>query len=127
MFSPDPTVRAAHATRGPATISGGSYNKFTIVFALTEGCTSATAAAIEIESALTQTAAPLGPTTLRPTQDTIAGAPSAYFAYTGATLISGTVTLDSASDYFRGSLAAQVTLSGAATDVTATFNAPLCP
>lgn len=126
MFSPDTAVRAAHATKGPATISGGSYNKFTIVFSLTEGCASEAVASIELETALTQTAAPLGATPLRPAQDTIAVAPSAYFSYTGATLISGAVTLDSASDYLRGSLDAQVTLAGTATDVGATFNAPLC-
>ncbi len=127
MFSPDTAVRAAHATKGPATISGTPYNKFTIVFSMIEGCTGEPAASIEIETGINQSAAPLGATTLRAAQDTIAVAPSAYFSYMGATLVSGTVTLDGASDYITGSLSAQVMLAGAPTGIDATFNAHLCP
>jgi hypothetical protein len=64
---------------------------------------------------------------LRAAQDTIVAAPSAYLSYMGATLVSGTITVDSANDYVTGSLAAQVTIAGAPTDITATFNAPVCP
>jgi len=127
MFSPNPAVRSAHATRGTGTVSGTAYNKWNIVFSLTEGCAAEPAAAVEIETSIAVTAAPLGATTLRATQDTITAAPSAYLAYTGATLVSGSVTIDAADDYVTGSLAAQVTIAGAATDVTGTFNAPLCP
>lgn len=127
MFSPDTKVRAAHATRGQGTVGGTAYNKWTIVFSLTEGCTAEPTASIEIETSIASSAAPLGPTSLRPTQDTITAAPSAYLAYTGATMISGTVTLDAADDYLTGSLAATGTIGGASTPITGTFNAPLCP
>jgi hypothetical protein len=125
-FSPNPSVRSAHATKGLATISGGSYNKYTIVFSLTEGCAGEAVSSIEIDTSIASATVPLGATALRATQDTIAAAPSAYLSYMGATLVSGTVTMDGADDYFTGSLAAQVTLAGAATDVTGTFHAPLC-
>lgn len=125
-FSPDPAVRAAHATRGQGTVSGTAYNKWTIVFSTNEGCAAAAAATVEIETSLAVAAAPLGATTLRPAQDTIAAAPSAYLAYPGATLVSGSVTLDAADDYLTGSLAAQVTIAGAPTSITGTFNAPVC-
>lgn len=127
MFSPDAQVRAAHATRGQGTVGGTAYNKWSIVLSLTEGCTAEQAASIEIETSIAISAAPLGVTNLRPTQDTIAAAPSAYLAYAGATMVSGTVTLDAADDYLTGSFAATGTIGGASTPITGTFNAPLCP
>lgn len=127
MFSPNPAVHAAHATQGLATISGGSYKTWKIAFSLTEGCASEAVATVELDVSLAAPSAPLGATPLRPAQDTIAAAPSAYLAYMGATLVSGTVTLDAIDDYLTGSVAAQVTIGGAPTDITATFNAPTCP
>lgn len=126
MFSPDTAVRSAHATSGFATISGGTYHRWTITFSTIQGCTGEAAGTVELDTVVSQTAVPLGATTLRTAQDTIAAAPSAYFSYMGATLVSGTVTMDSADDYLTGSLSAQVTIAGAPTDITATFNAPIC-
>lgn len=126
-FSPNPSARSAHATRGPATIGGTAYNKWTIVYSLTEGCTAEATASVEIETSIAVSAAPLGPTTLRAAQDTITAAPSAYLAYMGGTLVSGTVTIDSADDYITGSLDAMLTIGGTPTAVTGTFNAPVCP
>jgi hypothetical protein len=126
MFSPNPSVRSAHATQGFATISGGTYHKWTVTFSLTEGCAADAVSTVELDTIVSQTAAPLGATTLRTAQDTIAAAPSAYLSYMGATLVSGTVTVDSADDYLTGSLTAQVTIGGAPTDITGTFNAPIC-
>jgi hypothetical protein len=125
MFSPNPSVRSAHATQGLVSY-GAPFNKWTITFSLTEGCAGEAVASVELDTAIASTAVPLGATALRAAQDTIAAAPSAFLTYMGATLVSGTVTMDSADDYLTGSLTAQVTIGGAPTDITATFNAPLC-
>jgi hypothetical protein len=126
MFSPNPSVRSAHASKGLVSY-GAPYNKWTITFSLTEGCTSEAVASVELNTAIANTAVPLGATTLRTAQDMITVAPSAYLSYMGGTLVSGTLTMDSADDYLTGSMTAQVTIGGAATDITATFNAPTCP
>jgi hypothetical protein len=125
MFSPNPSARAAHATKGLVSY-GAPYNKWTIVFSLTEGCTGEAVGTVELDTAIASTAVPLGATALRAAQDTITIAPSAYLSYMGATLVSGTLTMDSADDYLTGSMTAQVTIAGAPTDITATFNAPIC-
>lgn len=126
MFSPDTAVRSAHGTKGAATISGGTYNKWSLVFSTTQGCAGEAAATVEIETPLITSAAPIGEIPLRAAQDTIAATPSAYLTYAGATLISGTVTVDAVDDYFSGSMTAQVTIGGVPTDITATFDAPMC-
>lgn len=126
MFSPNPSARSAHASQTPATIGGGSYHKWILTFALTEGCAAEAVGSIELETPLATSTPPLGTITLRAAQDSIDTTPSAYLSYMGATLVSGTVTVDSADDYLTGSMTAQVTIAGAPTEITATFNAPVC-
>lgn len=106
---------------------GAPYNKWTITFATVEGCTGDTIGSVEIDALPSATSVPTGATPLRTDQNTVTAVPSGFLSYMAGTLVSGTVTIDSATDGFTvGSLSAQMMVAGVATDVSGTFSAPTC-
>lgn len=127
-LSVNPQARAARAQPGYVSYNGTSYHRWTITFAMTEGCGGDTVAAVEIETLASVTDIAPGTTMLRANQNMIATLPSGYLAYQAAPLVSGSVTVDSASTtYITGSLTSQLMIGGVATDVNGTFSAPICP
>jgi len=126
VFAANPMVHSARAQAGFVSY-GAPYHKWTITYATVEGCAGDTIAAIELDTLSSVSAVPVGATTLRTDQNTVAAVPSGFYSYL-ATPATGTVTVDSASDGFvTGSIVASVTVGGVPTDVGGTFSAPVCP
>ena len=122
-----PTVVHARVDHGVVNYGGALLTRWTVTLSPTEGCVSEAAASIEINSLSSMTALATGTVPLRAAQATVDTLPSAFLTYQDATLTSGTVTIDAASEAFvSGSLSAQVTLAGAPTTLTATFGSPVC-
>jgi hypothetical protein len=122
-----PTVVHARVDHGVVNYGGALLTRWTVALSPTEGCVSEAAASIEINSLSSMTALAAGTVPLRAAQMTVDTLPSAFLTYQDATLTSGTVTIDSATESFvAGSLSAQVTLAGAPTALTATFSSPVC-
>lgn len=127
-LSVNPQAHSARAQAGYVSYGGTSYHRWILTFATIEGCTGDTIAAVEIETLASVTDIAMGATTLRVDQNTIGTVPSGYLAYQAAPLVSGTVTVDTASAGFvTGSVTSQLMIGGVATDVTGTFSAPTCP
>lgn len=127
-LSVNPQAHSARAQAGYVSYGGASYHRWTLTFATIEGCTGDTVATVELVTIASTTDIPQGPVTLRADQNTITALPSAFLTYQAAPLVSGTVTIDTASEGFiTGSLTSQVMLGGVATDVNGTFSAPTCP
>jgi len=125
-FSANPAAHSARAQSGFVSY-GAAYHKWTITFATIEGCTGDTVASVELDTLSGVTTIPVGATTLRPVQTTIATVPSAYLEYMASPLVSGTVTIDSAAEGFvTGSVTSQLMVGGVATEITGTFSAPTC-
>ncbi len=124
----NPSAHSARAQPGVVTLAGASLHKWTITFATIEGCTGDTIASVEIDTLASQTAIPTGAVPLRADPADAGNLPSAYLNYMAAPLVSGSITIDSASAGFvTGSLSAMLTIGGVATDVSGTFSAPTCP
>lgn len=124
----NPAAHSARAQPGVVTLAGASLHRWTVTFATIEGCTGDTIAAVEIETLPSQTVVPTGAVRVRADQSDAGTVPSAYVSYMAGTLISGTLTINSASDGFvTGSLSSMLMVGGVATDVSGTFSAPSCP
>lgn len=127
-LSVNPQAHSARAQPGYVSYGGSSYHRWTLTFATIEGCTGDTVATVELITLASVTDIPTGMIALRADPNTITALPSAYLNYQAAPLVTGTVTIDTASQGFvTGSLTSQVTLAGAATDVNGTFSSPTCP
>lgn len=127
-LSVNPQVHSVRAQPGYVSYAGTSYHRWTLTFATVEGCTGDAVATVELITLASTTDIPIATVALRADQNAPGALPSAYLNYQAAPLVSGTVTIDTASEGFiTGSLTAQVTLAGAATDVTGTFSSPTCP
>lgn len=124
----NPAAHSARAQPGVVTLAGASLHKWTVTFATIEGCTGDTSASVEIETLASQTAIPTGVIQLRADQTDAGTLPSAYLSYMASPLVSGAITINSASEGFvTGSLSSMLTVGGVATDVSGTFSAPTCP
>jgi len=127
-LSVNPQAHSARAQAGYVSYTGASYHRWTLTFATIEGCAGDTVATVELITLASITDVPTGMIALRGDPNTITALPSAYLNYQAAPLVSGSVTIDTASEGFiTGSLTAQVTLAGVATDVNGTFSSPTCP
>ena len=127
-LSVNPQAHSARAQPGYVSYGGGSYHRWTLTFATIEGCSGDTVATVELLTIASTTTVPTGTITLRADQNAVVALPSAYLNYQAAPLISGSVTIDTASEGFiTGSLTSQVMLAGVATDVNGTFSSPTCP
>ena len=126
-FSGSDMVHSSRAQAGFVSY-GAPYHKWTITVATLEGCGGDTQAEVEINTLSGIIDLPTGVIPVRTTETMITALPSAYVRYQGAPVISGSVTIDSASpSYVAGSWTAQVMLGGIPTELTATFGAPVCP
>lgn len=127
-LSVNPAAHSARAQPGYVSYAGASYHRWTLTFATVEGCAGDTVATVEVITLASSTAVPTGTIPLRADVNAVTGLPSAYLNYQAAPLVSGNVTIDTASEGFiTGSLTSQVTLAGVATDVNGTFSSPTCP
>jgi hypothetical protein len=127
-LSVNPQAHSARAQAGYISYNGTSYHRWTISFAMVEGCGADPVASVEIETLASTTDIAMGTTMLRGDQNMIATLPSGYLAYQAAPLVSGSVSVDTASTTFiTGSLTSQLMIGGVATDVNGTFSAPICP
>lgn len=127
-LSVNPQAHSVRAQPGYASYGGASYHRWTLTFATIEGCAGDTVATVELNTLASTTDVPTGAITLRADPNTITALPSALLNYQAAPLVSGTVTIDTASEGFiTGSLTSQVMLAGVATDVNGTFSSPTCP
>ena len=119
-------VRAASAQAGFVSY-GAPYHKWTISFAANQGCGATTVGSIELNTLASVTDVPIGAIPVRTTEMTIASLPSAYIRYMNGTVVSGTVTIESASSGFVvGEVTSQLMINGTATDVSGSFGAPVC-
>lgn len=126
-LSDSTAVHSSRAQEGFISYGGVPLHKWTITLATTEGCSGDTAASVELNTTAGVTEIPLGTTMIR-SQEMTTTLPSALLRYNAAPVISGSVTIDTASaSYVTGSWTAQIMVSGAPTEVTATFGAPVCP
>jgi len=127
QLSGAPDVRAASAKPGFVSY-GAPYHKWTISFAGQQGCGASTLAAIELNTLASVTDVPIGTISVRTLETTIPSLPSAYIRYMNGTVVSGTVTIESASSGFVvGEVTSQLMINGTATDVSGSFGAPVCP
>ena len=126
QLSASADVRASRAQPGFVSY-GAPYHKWTITLATREGCGADTIATIEINTLASVTDAPLGTIPVRTVESPIPSLPSAYVRYMNGTVISGTVTFESASaDFMLGELTSQLMINGTPTDVSGSFGAPVC-
>jgi hypothetical protein len=126
QLSASAEARASRATPGFVSY-GGAYHKWTITFAAREGCGEPPIASIEVNTLASITEIPLGAIPVRTVETTINALPSAYVRYMNGTVISGTVTIDSATAGFvTGELTSQLMINGTPTDVSGSFGAPVC-
>lgn len=127
QFSASPAVAASRAQAGFVSY-GAPYRKWTITLATTQGCGSADEGSIEINTLSGVLDIPVGTHPIRTAEGTIDTLPSAYVRYMGAPVLSGSVTIESATPSFiTGEWTAMMTIGGAPTEVTASFGAVVCP
>lgn len=106
---------------------GAPYHKWTITFAAREGCGETPIATVELNTLASITDVPLGAIPVRTVETTINALPSAYVRYMNGTVVSGTVTIDTATaGFITGELTSQLMINGTPTDVSGTFGAPVC-
>ncbi|MDX2087502.1 MAG: hypothetical protein SFX73_06620 [Kofleriaceae bacterium] len=122
------SVEARASRAQPGFVSyGAPYHKWTISFAAREGCGETAIASVEINTLASITDVPLGTIPIRTTETTINALPSAYVRFMGGTVISGNVTIETASTGFvSGELTSQLMINGTPTDVSGSFGAPIC-
>ena len=122
-FSGSMAVHSSRATQGD-TFHGAPYHRWTITLATTEGCGGDDQASVEINTLSGITEIPIATVALRTDLNMITALPSAYLTYSGATVTSGSITIDSSNGAFIvGSFTAQTSTG----ELTATFGAPVCP
>lgn len=127
QFSPSATVRSSRAQAGFVSY-GAPYRKWTVTLSTTEGCAADDQASIEINTLSGDLDLPIGTFAIRTAEATITALPSAYVRYMAAPVVSGTVTIETATTTFvTGEWTATLMLGGAPTEVTATFGAVVCP
>jgi hypothetical protein len=125
-FSGSPGVHWSHAQSGFISY-GAPYHRWLVSVTAADGCAAEPAAQVEVTTLSGTTDLPLGTFPMRTAEATILALPSAYVRYMSAPVISGSVTIESASaEFVAGSWTAQVMIGGSPTELGGTFGAPVC-